>query len=60
MARFLQGQTFLTLAFFWTLMLFGVIMWIVRGDFYRAENHSRRDQFTIVNGDRDKDEEDKR
>jgi hypothetical protein len=48
LAQFLRGQTVVTLAFFWGLMFLGMVLWIVRGDFFRAEDSSRRERFRVI------------
>lgn len=60
LARFLRGQTFLAFTFFWALMFVGIIMWILRGDFFRAENYSRRDQFRVVDEEPDVEKDSKK
>lgn len=55
LARFLRGQTYVSFIFVWALIFFGLVAWLVRGDFYRAETHSRRERFDVVTEDAEED-----
>lgn len=57
LAKFLRGQTYLGFVFVWTMIFLGLIAWLVRGDFFRAESSPRREQFDLI--DEDPDENDR-
>jgi hypothetical protein len=47
----LHSQTLLTLVFFWSMIFVGFAIWLINGDFFRAEPEPRQSRFELIDED---------